>query len=40
MGLNLNVFGYQVTSFDVVIFILTFGIIFIAITTIKFSHSN
>jgi ABC-2 type transport system permease protein len=40
MGLNLTVFGYQVTVFDVVIFILIFGIIFVTIATIKFSRSK
>ena len=40
MGLNLTVFGYQVTVFDEVIFILIFGIIFVTIATIKFSRSK
>ena len=40
MGLNLTVFGYQVTVFDEVIFILIFGIIFVTIVTIKISRSK
>jgi len=40
MGLNLYVFGHQVTIFDEVIFILIFGIIFVILATIKFSLSN
>jgi ABC-2 type transport system permease protein len=40
MGLNLTLFGHQITLFNEILFILILSIIFVTLATIKFSHNN